>query len=142
MNSFDIVTLWDVLEHLRDPVLDLEKVYRILKPKGFIIFSTGDISSFWAKLSGKKWQLMTPPQHLFFFSKKSVLKLIPKIGFEIAEIVYFGKNIPLYFLLFKAEETYGSIFNTFRNLLKKTKMDTKSVHINLRDILTCIAKKI
>jgi 2-polyprenyl-3-methyl-5-hydroxy-6-metoxy-1,4-benzoquinol methylase len=43
--SYDVITMWDVIEHLTDPNLALEKIINALRSKGYVAFSTGDVSS-------------------------------------------------------------------------------------------------
>ena len=69
---YDVITLWDVVEHLPDPNMAFERINRALRPNGYVAFSTGDVSSVWARITGKRWQLLTPPQHLHFFSERSL----------------------------------------------------------------------
>src|SRR5215212_6050670 len=54
-DHFDIVTLWDVIEHLADPMSELEHVFRVLKPGGWVVIHTMNIESFFARLMGRKW---------------------------------------------------------------------------------------
>jgi SAM-dependent methyltransferase len=74
---FDAIVMWDVIEHLRNPVLALKEVYRLLKPGGFCFVSTDDVSNWLVKLLGKKWWGFAPPLHLCHFSKRGM-----KIAFE------------------------------------------------------------
>ncbi|PYI86494.1 MAG: hypothetical protein DME26_08960 [Verrucomicrobia bacterium] len=65
---YDVVCLFDCIEHLVDPHAYLQKTYHLLKPQGLVALTTGDISSLYARLAGKHWRLMSPPQHQFYFS--------------------------------------------------------------------------
>ena len=76
---FDAIVMWDVIEHLRNPVVALREVYRLLKPGGFCFVSTDDVSNWLVKLLGKNWWGFAPPLHLCHFSKRGM-----KIAFERA----------------------------------------------------------
>lgn len=67
----DIVVMLDVIEHLADPIETLNLCERILNPGGLIVLTTGDFASPMARVAGSHWRLMTPPQHLWFFTPKS-----------------------------------------------------------------------
>ena len=54
-NYFDVVTLWDVVEHLTDPAAELRMVHRVLKPGGVFAIHTIDIESMFARLMGRRW---------------------------------------------------------------------------------------
>ena len=52
---FDVVTMWDVIEHFTDPVFEIEKVFEIIKPNGVLCFSTITLKVYWLKQWGSKW---------------------------------------------------------------------------------------
>src|SRR5262249_7180751 len=64
IGSTDVFVLLDVIEHLPDPRETLRLLTRHLNPGGIIIITTGDFGSPVARLLGRHWRLMTPPQHL------------------------------------------------------------------------------
>jgi len=81
--SLEIVTLWDVLEHLPDPAAVLGEIARVLVPDGRLLLTTGDVGSLAARILGARWHLYTLPEHLFFFSRRSLRVLLEGAGFEI-----------------------------------------------------------
>jgi len=83
--SFDVVTLWDVIEHLRNPVPEFAKINGFLKKKGIVCFWTKDISSIRAKLMGRRYPFIAS-QHIIYFSPKTVDILMKKTGFRLLEI--------------------------------------------------------
>src|SRR5262249_21720473 len=62
----DAVVLLDVIEHLPDARETLRLAAQRLDPGGIILITTGDFASLYARLAGRHWRLMTPPQHLWF----------------------------------------------------------------------------
>ena len=139
--SYDVITMWDVIEHLTDPNLALEKIMSALRPKGYIAFSTGDVSSAWARLTGKRWQLLTPPQHLYFFSQRSISGLLKRHGFSVKEMDYQGKWVTAAFVLFKAQESFGSIIKPLSTAIRFSGLQNAKISINLGDIMTVVAQK-
>jgi SAM-dependent methyltransferase len=81
--SFDVVTLWDVIEHLPDPHGVLDVLVRLLRPGGRLVLSTGDVGSLAARISGARWHLYTLPEHLFFYTRRSLALLLELHGFRV-----------------------------------------------------------
>jgi len=54
-DSFEAVTLWDVLEHTGDPTAVLKECHRVLKPDGLLVVNYPDINSLVARMMGRKW---------------------------------------------------------------------------------------
>jgi len=81
--SFDVVCLWDTIEHLTRPDLFLDKACRLLRPGGRLFLTTGDISSRNARLRGVWWRQIHPPSHLHYFSRDSIARLLARTGFEV-----------------------------------------------------------
>lgn len=81
---FDIVTLWDVIEHVPDPVPLLAEAARVLRPGGRLLLTTGDWGSAYARERGAGWHLMTPPWHLSFFTRQSMALAGQRAGLRMA----------------------------------------------------------
>jgi SAM-dependent methyltransferase len=81
--SLDAVAMWDVIEHLPDPRATLERAHACLRPDGVIAISTGNIGSMAARLQGAEWSLLTPPWHQFYFSKKTLRRMLRSVGFRV-----------------------------------------------------------
>jgi len=81
-NSFDIVVIWHVLEHLTDPVATLKKVQQILKPDGSLVVTVPNFGSLQSKLFGKHWFHLDLPRHTYHFTRQSLLPVLDKFGFK------------------------------------------------------------
>lgn len=77
---FDVVTMWDVLEHVPNPKATLKEVYRILKPGGCLIVNYPDIGTPLAQIMGSRWWFLLSV-HLFYFDKSSITNLLKRSGF-------------------------------------------------------------
>ncbi len=140
IKQYDVLTAWDVIEHLEAPDQFLRKAAVLLKPGGHLFLTTGDIDSAVAKISGKSWHLFNLPEHLFFFSTTTLKKMLKKSGF--GEIV-FAHPSNYYNLGYILERFSKKILK--RNLpsfLKETNFFTRfTVPLNLFDILEVSATK-
>jgi SAM-dependent methyltransferase len=81
--SLDAVVLWDVIEHLPNPRATISRAWDWLRPGGIIALSTGNVSSLAARIHGPDWSLLTPPWHQFYFSRKTLKRLLESCGFEV-----------------------------------------------------------
>ena len=79
---FDLVCLWDTIEHLSRPDLVVARIAALTDPGAFVAVTTGDLSSLNARLAGKRWRLIHPPTHLHYFTRASLLRLLDRCGFE------------------------------------------------------------
>jgi 2-polyprenyl-3-methyl-5-hydroxy-6-metoxy-1,4-benzoquinol methylase len=83
--SFDVVTLWDVLEHLPRPVETLERIRSWLAPDGWLFLSLPNVDSRIARLMGKRWVLLLR-EHLWYFSPATIAALLSRAGFKVATV--------------------------------------------------------
>lgn len=88
-NSFDVILLFEVIEHLPDPLSIMREICRILKPGGILLFSTGNALSWTAAVLGTRWTFFSMQEHgghVSFFNPKSIYKLAEMTGFSVVDI--------------------------------------------------------
>ena len=107
LGRFDAIVLLDVIEHLPDPRETIALVACQLNPGGVIMITTGDFASRAARLAGKKWRLMTPPQHLWFLTPESMRRLGAGLGLAVAALDHPWKVVPLSLILFQLKRMIG-----------------------------------
>jgi|ERR1051326_3080745 2-polyprenyl-3-methyl-5-hydroxy-6-metoxy-1,4-benzoquinol methylase len=78
--TFDVVTMWDVLEHVPDPIADLQEVFRILRPGGLLVVNYPDAGTWQAKLAGRHWWFFLSV-HLTYFTQNTIKAMVQKAGF-------------------------------------------------------------
>lgn len=83
--SFDIITLWDVLEHIDGANAFVEKCAQLTKKGGYIVIQVPQIDSFFAKRQKEKWNMMGL-DHVNYFSKKTMTDMLTKHGYEVVKI--------------------------------------------------------
>ncbi len=79
---FDVITLWDVLEHVADPSALLLEIYRILNTGGRLVIRTPNIGSRDARWFGQAWAGLDSPRHLFVFSTQTLGAFLTRAGFK------------------------------------------------------------
>jgi SAM-dependent methyltransferase len=83
--SFDAVTLWNVIEHVPDPPATIREVARILKPDGLIVMGTPNVDAFDARIFGELWALWEAPRHFNVFSPKTLSRVLTEAGYSGVE---------------------------------------------------------
>lgn len=90
-NSYDAVTMIEVIEHLTDPLTTLRECCRIMSPGGVIVIQTGNVEGLYAKIKGKRWPYYLSG-HMTYFSKKTITEMLAKAGLTVTKI-YNGDEI-------------------------------------------------
>lgn len=92
-DTLDVVTMWNVIEHLENPRKSLETINNWLKPGGLIVFNTPNLNSLDHMIFGKYWIGYELPRHYFFFSNSSIASLLSQTGFEQVQTgCYYGSH--------------------------------------------------
>jgi 2-polyprenyl-3-methyl-5-hydroxy-6-metoxy-1,4-benzoquinol methylase len=88
--SFDVVTLFHVMEHVINPHQVLAEVARVLASNGVVVLQVPNIESWQFKIFGAKWYGLDIPRHVIDYSKNSILKLLNDSGFSPSRIRHFN----------------------------------------------------
>lgn len=84
-DSYDVITLWHVLEHVHDITGYMNRFHSILKPGGILIIAVPNHTSRDAKQYGIQWAAYDVPRHLWHFSPASIEKLLAKHQFTLTQ---------------------------------------------------------
>lgn len=103
---FDVVTVWDVLEHAADPTAFLHECRRILKPGGLLVVNYPDIGTWIAKLMGRRWPMLISV-HLYFFTPATLKDLLARTGFVAVHIRPHFQWLELKYVFTRAEPVLG-----------------------------------
>lgn len=139
-HKYGAVVMWDTIEHLKRPDLFLAKIARDLEPRGILALTTGDIGSLNARLRGRKWRLIHPPTHLYYFSARTMTQLLHRHGFDVIHMSHPGnsRNLRaiLHHILVIRMKRAG-----WYEALKPWRLLDVHLTINLWDIMFVIARR-
>jgi SAM-dependent methyltransferase len=142
-DAYDLVVMWDTIEHLCDPAAHLAKIRHILKPGGVLALTTGDVGSLAARIQGRGWRLYYPPHHLHYFSRRTLRSLLARQGLEMVTLqavgFYRSFEMMLNRLLFDRKPVW--LQRLYRAARRLRLAGRRAVYLNLFDIMLVIARK-
>ena len=104
---YDVITMFDVIEHLTDPLKFFQMANQKLKENGHILFYTPNIHSFAFHFQKGKQNLLLPYEHVAFYNLDSLNFLAHQTGFKIKSIEYFGLDLVDYFSMKEFEDNFS-----------------------------------
>lgn len=140
---FDVITFLDVMEHLANVQTALISAHKLLNNKGVLAICTPDSRSLIAKLSGKFWHCLMPPEHLIIFNRHNLKDLLLECGFQVLYTGKIGRRFTLqYTMQIAANLLKSALLTKVAKFLKNNSWGKLSLAINLRDNIFIIAKKL
>lgn len=98
-NRFDAICLLDVFEHLHDYHKAMNGLQTLLKNDGALLIVTPSTKSISAKILGRKWYQLLPPQHTRLFHHENITVFLAQYGFQVIRIEYVKKNFSVKYFL-------------------------------------------
>lgn len=138
--TFDVVTLWDVLEHVPDPTKTLNEINRILKPKGILVVNYPDIGSWIARILKRKWMLLLSI-HLYYFTPKTIKSILNKNGFKTLKIKPHWQSLSFGYLIFRTGEFSKALQKLGKLMIKVLGWKDKQVSYWIGQSLVIARKK-
>lgn len=118
---FDVITMWDVLEHLPNPKQTLLEVNRILKKDGLLVVNYPNVDSLLARIFGRRWWFYLSV-HLFYFTHKTINKMLEKTGFKQILTKRHFQTLEFGYLIYRLKPYSLLLHNLLYNLAKQTNL--------------------
>ncbi len=138
--SFDVLTFWDVVEHLADPRATFVEARRVLKPGGWIIIQTLNVESWPARLLGPHWPWLME-MHLYYFSPRTLTRLLEEVGFTSVKRARLGRYLRLGYLASRLESFSPRLARGLQWTLERLHLAEWPILIHAADLFTLCARK-
>lgn len=138
--QFDVLTMWDVIEHVSDPAGELAKAYRLLKPGGWIAVHTMDIDSLTARLMGARWPWLMD-MHIHYFSQKTLAQMLQKAGFQVQWSGTQGRYLRLNYVASRVEAMNRPLGQVVKKLIAGLHLGGMAIPVNFGDLFTVYGQK-
>jgi 2-polyprenyl-3-methyl-5-hydroxy-6-metoxy-1,4-benzoquinol methylase len=115
--SFDVVTLWDVIEHTPDPRAVLEHCATLLKPGGVLVVNYPDIGSWIARALGRRWLFLTSV-HLWYFDRRTIRRILERTGYAVEVVRPHVQRLELDYILFRGAALSEALSNVARAIVR------------------------
>lgn len=140
--SFDVLTLWDVIEHVPDASTALDHCKTLLRTNGLLVINTPDAESGWAHLMGTRWHALVPPEHVCLFTERALERVLRARGFEIVHAEHPIKFFTLPYIVSTFARWVGlTLPNGVKKILAWRIFSLVGIPLPLRDNLLIVAKK-
>jgi 2-polyprenyl-3-methyl-5-hydroxy-6-metoxy-1,4-benzoquinol methylase len=138
-SSFDVITMWDVIEHVTDPFADISRAFDLLKPGGLLVLHTMDIDCLFARLMGSRWPWLME-MHIYYFSRRTLSAMLEKAGFTVVSTKAQGRYLRLGYFATRLGGLLGEPVGRVVNSLARTlHIDKMAIPINVGDLFTSYA---
>jgi SAM-dependent methyltransferase len=137
---FDVMTMWDTIEHLREPNLYMEKLADMMPSGSLVTFTTGDVDGWNARLRKENWRMIHPPTHVHYFSRRTLSQMLDRYGFETVYSKHCGfyRSLDMVaYMILVLRQGNQKLYNA----LAATGLTKFDFYLNMYDIMYVIGRK-
>lgn len=140
--AYDLVTMYDVIEHVPDPKAYMMRVASLLRSGGIFELATPDVDSIPAKLTGKRWiGYKLSEEHVYYFSVNTLRQMLDYAGFDVVHVRHIGKYVTLRLFLDRLGFYAPWLSKPLQALERTFKLSERAQYINPFDIVAITARK-
>ena len=138
---YDVIALWDVIEHVSNPAQILRRLRELMDPEGIIVMQTQNIDSLAARLMGRRWHHFKHVEHIHHFSPATMRRALAQSGFEATELTTrdAGKYVSGKFIRDRMRRFSRVLYYC---LLPFGFLDRMNLYVNLRDEFIVVARPV
>ena len=137
---FDVITMWDVIEHLDDPAAEVAKARNLLNPGGIMAIHTMDIDSLAAKVMGRRWPWLMD-MHVEYFSRETLKRLLVQNDLEVIWTGAEGRYLSLGYLASRVAGLSRPLGGLVGSATERAGLSDITVPVNFGDLFTVYARR-
>lgn len=139
--SFDVVTLWDVLEHTPDPSKVLLECQRVLKPGGLLVVNYPDVDSLIGRLMGRRWVFLLSI-HLHYFTVDTIRQMLSQTGFKLVKRRRHWQSLELGYILFRMQAYIAGLAKLGGKIVKGLRLEHLQIPYWMGQVLVLAEKEV
>lgn len=139
--SFDVVTLWDVLEHTPDPSKVLFECQRVLKPGGLLVVNYPDVDSLIGRLMGRRWVFLLSI-HLYYFTVDTIRQMLSQTGFKLVKRRRHWQSLELGYILFRMQAYTAGLAKLGGKIVKGLRLEHLQIPYWMGQVLVLAEKEV
>ncbi len=140
--AYDLVTLWDVIEHVPDPKAYIHRAAELLRAGGVVTLATPDVDSLPAKMAGRRWVgYKLSEEHIYYFSIKTLRQMLEDAGLEVVDVRHVGKYVTLRLFLDRLSMYFPWLAKALEVGERTFRLSGWALYINPFDIVAITARK-
>jgi SAM-dependent methyltransferase len=138
---FDAAAMYHVIEHVPSPRRELGELRRIIKPGGWLVLETPNIATVWYRLLGARWRQFIP-DHIFFFTPRTMTRLCEGCGFEVRELRSVGKAMSLRLFINRLGRYHRPSATLLEAVCDRLNLSDLTIRLKLGDVMRLYARRI
>jgi len=140
--AYDLITMFDVIEHVPDPKKYVAEAAKLLRSGGIFELATPDVGSLPARLTGKRWiGYKLSEEHVYYFSVKTLSRLLDEAGFDVVHVRHIGKYVTMRLFVDRLGFYMPWLSGILEQLERTLSLSKRSFYVNPMDIVAITARK-
>ncbi len=138
---FDAAAMYHVIEHVPSPREEIGELSRVIRPGGWLVLETPNIATFWYKLLGARWRQFIP-DHIFFFTPRTIARLCESGGFEVRELRSVGKAMSLRLFINRLGRYHRPSAKLLEAASDRLRLSDLTIRLRLGDVMRLYARRV
>lgn len=132
--AFDLVTLYDVIEHVREPKSIIRSLGALLSGRGILHVTTPDVDSVSARLMGRRWYHYKPQEHLLYFGRRTLRHLLEGCGMRVEGMASAPSHMTVHDILIRLRRYSRLGANLLLTIARLLRLESRVVKIHIGEM--------